>query len=144
MSTNSSSKRRKKKGSGKDKAANELEWDGTMFGVQLPKPEGYDKVWSNSLTMHHRDVFIAGVTYDEYRAYCQSLEDSPDWMPLDITPRRDTASFPDDYNDTMVVDFQGIYKDTLIVSVLYCSDSLCDANDDMPNFQMVVSQKNDR
>ncbi|SDA24835.1 zinc-ribbon domain-containing protein [Ruminococcus sp. YE71] len=125
----------------KDTANNTVDWDGTIYGVELPKPDGYDKVYEIVDNGDTTGVYIDGVTYDEYKAYCKSIEDSPDWVPADKTPPEDTAHFPDDYNEKVIaVYFSGTYKDSLYVSVHYCVDSFCE-DTGKPNFEIVAYLK---
>lgn len=114
----------------KDTANNTVEWDGTIYGVELPKPDGYDKVSSMFEDGGITVIYIDGVSYDEFVAYCKSLEESTDWQPSDIEPPEDTEHFPDDYNDKGIgVYFSGTYKGTLHISVNYLSDSFIDGTE---------------
>ena len=114
----------------KDTANNTVEWDGTLYDVEIPKPDGYDKVYNIVDDLNSTVVYIDGVTYDEYKAYCKSIEDSSDWVPVDKTPPEDTAHFPDDYNDVgIAVYFSGTYKGNLHLSVQYHSDAFCEGTE---------------
>ena len=113
---------------------NSLNWNGNFFGVELPQVANHSKVSEYTVEEDSITVRIEGVTYAEYKAYCQQLEALTGW---EADEDENVASFPEDYNSRSKVYCSGAYKTLPHISVQYYSDSKA-ASSGYPNFVMFV------
>ena len=115
--------------------------DNTFFGVTLPVPDvgrvTMNETEVNSFGEEVTTIRIDGMSYEQYKEYCQTLEDLPGWEVYEGSFPEDVAHFPEDYNSQSKVDFAGNYKSLPHISVHYYSDKQCEKNG-YPHFCMFI------
>ena len=117
----------------RDKAAH----DWTFNGTALPEPETKGTITEWTVKDDSVTIRIDGMSYDEYKAYCRSLQSMSGWS---VTDDEDASSFPADYNSKSKVYFTGEYKNLPRIAVQYYNDETC-AKSNQPHFCMFVFTK---
>ena len=113
------------------------DWDGNFAGTALPGPMTAGKITEWTVKSDSVTIRVDGMTYQEYIAYCRTLEALDGWKVYEGDYPEDTAHFPADYNDRAKVYFTGSYGTLPRISVQYYSDKTCEGNG-LPHFCMFV------
>ena len=112
-------------------------WKSDFNGTTLPGPKTGGKITEWTVKSDSVTIRIDGISYDEYIAYCKTLEALSGWKVYEGDYPEDVSHFPADYNARSKVYFTGIYGNLPRISVQYYSDKTC-ASNGKPHFCMFV------
>lgn len=106
----------------------------TFNGTALPEPDTKGRVTEWTVKDDSVTIRIDGMSYDEYRSYCKTLEALPGWT---VSNGERVSAFPSDYNDKDKVYCTGSYANLPRISAQYYSDKVC-KNNGLPHFVIFV------
>lgn len=112
-------------------------WNGNFYGTTLPAPQTNGKVTEYTVKDDSITVRIDGISWEEYKDYCKTLQSLGGWQVYTGDYPEDVAHFPEDYNQRLKTYFSGSYGKLPHISVQYYSDKSCETSK-KPHFCMFV------